>query len=238
MTSNVKVEKARDFKERPYNGDRSEWVDFKRYLKTEIQKHAKVPKKWKDYLFLDFPVIPPMINAPPSDIPIYDVPAQFVERIVMAPAANNASVEAQRIRNENIKRDEAYNEAIGASLSTITGIICDCISAGLNKVFADRFLLDPYAFYRNLAATYGPAAAVNEDRNQCLFNLLKYKMNNEETFDVFMIGFNQKCDYLDLKEHTRRVFLMTTLSATENKIQLLPDRLVDEFKSIRERDLD
>jgi len=143
MTSNVKVEKARDFKERPYNGDRSEWVDFKRYLKTEIQKHAKVPKKWKDYLFLDFPVIPPMINAPPSDIPIYDVPAQFVERIVMAPAANNASVEAQRIRNENIKRDEAYNEAIGASLSTITGIICDCISAGLNKVFADRFLLDP-----------------------------------------------------------------------------------------------
>jgi len=63
-------------------------------------------------------------------------------------------------------------------------------------------------------------------------------MNNEETFDVFMIGFNQKCDYLDLKEHTRRGFLMTTLSATENKIQLLPDRLVDEFKSIRERDLD
>ena len=31
---------------------------------------------------------------------------------------------------------------------------------------------------------------------------------------------------------------MTTLTATENKNQLLPDRLVDEFKSIRERDLD
>ena len=183
-------------------------------------------------------MVPPVVNVPPADPPIYVYPAEYVERLIQPPAPNNASMEAQRVRNENIKRDQVFNHEIGSSISTITGIICDCISAGLNKVYAHRFLLNPYSFYRYLAATYGPAAAVNEDHNQCLFNLMKLKMDYAETFDVFMIGFNQKCEYLELNDHAKRGLLMTTYGSTDNKIQLLPERLTEEFKSIRERDLD
>ena len=101
-----------------------------------------------------------------------------------------------RARNDNIRRDQAHNTEIGASISTITGKICECISAGLNKVYADKYLLEPYSLSRFLARTYGPAAAVNEDHNQCLFNLIKMKMSHLDTFDVFLIHFDLRCNFL------------------------------------------
>jgi len=237
MISNIKIEKARDFKERPYNGDRSEWEDFRRYLRTEIQKNYKVPTVWKSFIFQEFPETPLGVGIAAPDPPTYVIPVEFCERVLPNLPAGNATHDVVRARNDNIRRDQAHNTEIGASISTITGIICECISAGLNKVYADKYLLEPYSFYRFLARTYGPAAAVNEDHNQCLFNLIKMKMSHLDTFDVFMIHFEQRCTYLQLNDQAKRGLLMTTSQATEDKIQMLPERLTKEFKSIRERDL-
>ena len=62
-------------------------------------------------------------------------------------------------------------------------------------------------------------------------------MGHTETFTSFMTKFNHKADYLKLKSGAKRGLLTTTLSNTNGKFQLLPDRLIEELKYARKTDM-
>ena len=122
-------------------------------------------------------------------------------------------------------------------MSLHTGILTSTCSESLNEIFAERFSLDPYMFFRYLQTTYGPESNANEDKSNTMHQLLSLKMKGSEAFDSFMVTFHNKATYLGLNEHAKRGLLTSTLTNTDGNIQLLPDRLIKELKHVREQDL-
>ena len=60
-------------------------------------------------------------------------------------------------------------------------------------------------------------------------------MKGSEAFDSFMVSFHNKSTYLGLNEHAKRGLLTSTLTNTDGRVQLLPDRLIKELKHVREQ---
>ena len=143
----------------------------------------------------------------------------------------------QKNRNDIIKRDKEYNRDVGKAISLHTGILTATCSESLNEIFAERFSLDPYLFFRYLQTTYGPESNANEDKSNTMHQLLSLKMKSTDAFDSFMVSFHNKATYLGLNDHAKRGLLTATLANTDGKNQLLPDRLIKELKHVREQDL-
>jgi hypothetical protein len=218
----------------PFNGERSRCELYFRGIKTAVKVHPDIPTEWKNYLFTVYP----MHEAPEEQRGSYNYPVEFINREIMPILANNANPVNQKNRNDLIKRDKEFNRDVGKAISLHTGILTATCSESLNEIFAERFSLDPYLFFRYLQTTYGPESNANEDRSNTMHQLLSSKMKSTDSFDSFMVSFNNKCTYLGLNEHAKRGLLTATLANTDGKNQLLPDRLIKELKHVREQDLD
>lgn len=223
----------KNFAKVPFGGERSKWEFYNRYLKTAIKVHPDIPADWKGYLF----TIYPREQLPDNAIGDYIIPDQFQLRQVPVVVGLAASMEAQRTRNEAIRREKDHNKEVGKAISLHTGIISASCSDSLNEIFMDRNAMDPYLFYRYLQTTYGPESNVNEDKSCTMHQLLQAKMKHLESFDSFLVTFQSKATYLGLNDDAKRGFITATLANTDGKVQLLADRLIPELKSIREHDL-
>jgi len=225
----------RSFVNNPFNGERSRWELYFRGIKTAVKVHPDIPSEWKNFLFTIYPVHG--AQAPEDLRGNYDFPEEFTRREILPILANNAAPLNQKNRNDLIKRDKEFNKEVGKAISLHTGILTSTCSESLNEIFAERFGLDPYLFFRYLQLTYGPESNANEDRSNTMHQLLSLRMKSMDSFDSFMVSFNNKTTYLGLNEHAKRGLLTSTLGNTDGKVQLLPDRLIKELKHVREQDL-
>ena len=217
----------------PFNGERSRWELYFRAVKTSVKVHPDIPSEWKNYLFTIYPTY----EEPAERIGQYNYPEEFQNRDLLPILANNANPVNQKNRNDLIRRDKEFNKEVGKAISLHTGILTATCSESLNEIFAERFSLDPYLFFRYLQTTYGPESNANEDRSNTMHQLLSLKMKSMDAFDSFMVSFNNKTTYLGLNDHAKRGLLTSTLGNTDGKVQLLPDRLIKELKHVREQDL-
>jgi hypothetical protein len=164
-------------------------------------------------------------------------PPEFISRVVALPAAPNSSNDTQRNCNDAIRRDERHNEVVRKSKAIFVEILSSCVSANLKNIFHDTYNIQPYQFYGYLRNSFGPESNQNEDKSTALHQIITMTMGHTETFTSFMTKFNHKADYLKLKNGAKRGLLTTTLTNTNGKFQLLPDRLIEELKYARKTDM-
>ena len=205
MATNIKSlsgELSKSFVTNPFNGERSRWELYFRGIKTAVKVHPDIPTEWKNFLFTVYP----MHEAPaPEELRgLYDYPEEFKRREILPILAHNAAPLNQKNRNDLIKRDKEFNREVGKAISLHTGILTSTCSESLNEIFAERFSLDPYLFFRYLQTTYGPESNANEDKSNTMHQLLSLKMKGSEAFDSFMVTFHNKATYLGLNEHAKR----------------------------------
>ena len=109
-------------------------------------------------------------------VPRYIIPPEFFERAVLETVGIVASMEAQRTRNEAIRRETDRNKLVGKAISLHTGTLSVSCGESLNEIFMERFALDQYFFFRYLQTTYEPESNVNEERSCIMHQLLMLKM--------------------------------------------------------------
>jgi hypothetical protein len=173
----------------------------------------------------------------PKNAAVRVFPAEFVTRVVPDPPAENATAIVQRNRNEAIRRDEKHNERVRKSKAILVEILSSSVSSSLQNIFHDTYNIVPYDFYSYLKTSFGPMSNQNEDMSVAMHAIMTMTMLHTETFTSFMTRFNTKANYLELTRGAKRGLLTSTMSNTQGKIQLLPDRLVAELRRVREIDM-
>ena len=184
MQSNVKIagaEKRNNFAITPFAGERERWEEYERAIRLMIKRNIDVPTERNNFLFTEFPGVP---NRPDEFI----LPEEFDVHPVPPLLALNATPVARKTRMDLIKIEKEYNAKVGKAISAHTGILYDTCCDSLIEVYADRFAMEPYAFFRYMKRAYEPESNVHEDRSNSLHKIIRLKMTHQESFDTFWWG--------------------------------------------------
>lgn len=200
-----------------FNGNRSQWVDFKFEVQQAINMDSRTLEFGAEYLFSAFPLnaagdreVPERWALRDEPEPLYGVPgttprqrSERIEEIKDVRLRNKRNVELQAACSAII--GSRVDEAIKRDLLTIAG-------------------KDANLAWQRLEELYGPASSGANDFSTAFHRVLGAKMNPKERFSAWFTQWEIQASYCELTDKMRRAIILSDRSGALH-MQCLPDRL-------------
>ena len=203
------------FLQRPFDGDKLRFAQFRREILNEIV--TKAGNTAKVYLTTAWQM-DPTTSEPQVD-------AEFNRDPQPPVLAANASTERVALRQQQVKDVKSKNKELDEMFSAIQGVILSRVTPSIAMDLGDSFH-NLYRFWKTIEAKYGNHAMDHLDNGDEFIRLIfRNKMQTSEKFSTFIVRFNSEADVITLNVNFRLGLILISPTGPDRALCLLVARL-------------